>query len=141
MRKWVTFMMVCLLIASCVGFSSANCMAATRPEPDSPQYTLTKRVEASLEISSTGKATCRGYIRASSTDSTIDITVKLMQKNGTVWKLYDSWSATNVKSVAELLKTRTVEPGTYKVTVTGTVKSSAGKKEPVSTSSSQKTYP
>ena len=141
MRKWVTFMVVCLLIASCVGFSSANCMAATRPEPDSPQYTLTKSAWASLSISTTGKATCTGYIRASSTDSTIDITVKLMQKNGNLWRLYDSWSVKDVKSTAELVKTRTVEPGTYKVTVTGTVKSSAGKKEPVSTSSSQKTYP
>ena len=141
MKKWVALMMICLLVVGCVGFSNGYCLAATRPEPDSLQYTLTKRVEASLEISSTGKATCRGYIRASSTDSTIDITVKLMQKNGTVWKIYDSWSATDVKSVAELVKTCTVEPGTYKVTVTGTVKSNAGKKEPVSTSSSQKTYP
>ena len=73
MKKWVALMMICLLVVGCVGFSNGYCLAATRPEPDSLQYTLTKRVEASLEISSTGKATCRGYIRASSTDSTIDI--------------------------------------------------------------------
>lgn len=141
MKRWVAFMMACLLVVGCMGFSSGNCVAATRPEPDSPQYTLTKRVEVSLDISSAGKATCRGYIRANSADSTIDITVKLMQKSGNLWSVYDSWSASGAKSVSELLKTCTVEPGTYKVTVSGTVKSSAGKKEFVSISSSQRTYP
>lgn len=69
MKKWVALMMICLLVVGCVGFSNGYCLAATRPEPDSLQYTLTKRVEASLEISSTGKATCRGYIVLSYRDA------------------------------------------------------------------------
>ena len=48
MKKWVALMMICLLVVGCVGFSNGYCLAATRPEPDSLQYTLTKRVEASL---------------------------------------------------------------------------------------------
>ena len=141
MKKRIAFMLVCLLVVSCVGFSSGYCMVATRPEQSNPQYTLTKSTWASLGISATGKATCTGYIRASSSDSTIDITVKLMQKNGTTWKRYDSWSTANVKGAVELVKTCAVEPGTYKVTVIGTVKSIAGKKETVSVSSGEKTYP
>ena len=75
MKKWVAFLMVCLLVVGCVGFSGGCCLAATRPEPDSLQYTLTQSTWATLSISESGKATCVGYIRASSSDSTIDITL------------------------------------------------------------------
>lgn len=133
MRKHILFILVCVLVVNCVVVTCGNCQAATHPELEKPQYTLTKRIEASLDIASNGEATCRGYIRASSANSTIDITVKLMKKNGTSWKLFSSWSVSNVKSAAELVKSCTVQPGTYKVTVTGTVKSITGQEETVST--------
>lgn len=140
MKKLVLVVMVCLLVVSCVWGSGEKCMAAVRPEPDGLQYTLTKSAWANLNISTSGEAICTGYIKADSMDSSVDLTVKLMQKSGTSWQPYATWSVRGAKGAVELEKTCTVEAGTYKVVITGAVRSSTGTSEPISKTSSQKTY-
>lgn len=141
MKKWITIMLVCLIVVGSVGFKCENCFAAMKPDlVVDPQYELTKSTWATLSISSTGIATCTGYIKASAIDSTINITMKLLVKDGNIWKTYDSWTTSGEKSAAELSKTRNVEPGTYKLKVSGTVKTSTGRTETVTTFSGEKSY-
>lgn len=140
MRKCFVRLMTCLLIACAFLNVSGDGLAETSSMANGLQYTLTKKTLTTLSISARGKATCKGYIRADSLNSTIKIKVKLMRKIGKTWKLYHKWDIVARKDSAELIKTCTVKPGTYKLIVTAIVKSAGGKIEIVSQSSAEKTY-
>lgn len=142
-RKVLSMMMVCLtLLVSYgsmgnIGFASAN-----KPEDVvSPQYTHTRKVVAQLSIDSSGRATCTGKVGVYDKESTVALTVKLLKKDGSSWTSIKSWSDSGSGNIDfSLSRNYTVEHGTYMVSVSGKVTTSAGKVEYVSKSTGEKTY-
>lgn len=143
MKKWIAAMMVCLVALGCLGGGAVYAQGADLAEPAEPivpQYELASRAYATLDFSSNGTATCTGKIRANEATSRVNLTLKLYKKSGGAWNLVRSWNTLNNLGQASLSRTQSVTPGAYKVTVTGTVKTSAGQTERVSKSSPVKTF-
>ena len=143
MKKWIAAMMVCLVALGCLGGGAVYAHGADLAEPAepiAPQYELTYKAQAVLSISSSGTATCTGKIIANESTSRVNLTLKIYKKSGSAWNLVRSWNTLNNLGQASLSRTQSVTPGAYKVTVTGTVKTSAGQTERVSKSSPVKTF-
>lgn len=139
MKKWIALVMVCLIAWGGAGY--ALDAEQTKPaEPVVTRYETCREARADLSISSNGIATCIGRIRANAADSKVDMTVKLMEKSDGVWKLVKSWNILNSPRQASLSKTQSVDPGTYKVTMTGTIKASSGQTERVTKWSPEKIF-
>ncbi|MBR6862697.1 MAG: hypothetical protein IKM73_15420 [Acidaminococcaceae bacterium] len=103
------------------------------------RYQYTRSIKATLSINNNGTATCYGYIKAN-TVSDISLTVKLYKQSGSSWSLISSWSCSGNMMILDLLKTRAVASGTYKVVVSGSVTSPSGRTEQVTETSAIITY-
>ncbi len=137
-RRLVTLILT-VLVCSCL--FARVCFAAIYPGGSiDPQYEHTSRVECSLTISSNGTASCQGRIKARATTSTVDIKMRLLKKSGSSWTPVKTWTQNNQSVVAELNKNCSVSAGTYKLVVSGSVTTTEGRTEFVSTSSGEKVY-
>lgn len=106
-----------------------------------PMYLYTSDVTAKLTISSSGNASCTGKIYAWSDSSNIAMTVVLYQQTDAGWKKVADWrnSATGVDHLT-ISESYSVDAGTYKVVVTGTVTDPGVGTEDVSKSSAETIY-
>lgn len=107
-----------------------------------PRYDLTDTVTATLSISSSGVATCKGRIAPTYDDCTSSVTVRLQRKSGNSWVTLRTWTASGTGthgSSAGGTYTLTTH-GTYRVYVSGTVVAYDGTQEPVSKSTPNKYY-
>lgn len=106
-----------------------------------PMYLYTSEIEATLNISGSGTASCVGKIKGWARDSNITMTVTLYKQSGTSWSEVTSWSdsATGVSSLT-ISESYSVDAGTYKVVVTGTVTDPGVGTEDVSMSSTETIY-
>lgn len=142
-RKILAMMMAWLMLAVSYGsMCSLSFAAANKPEDVvSPQYTYTRKVVAQLSIDNSGRATCTGKVGVYDKDSTVALTVKLLKKDGRSWTRIKSWSDSGSGNIDfSLSRSYTVEQGTYMVSVSGKITTSAGKVEYVSKSTGEKTY-
>lgn len=114
--------------------------AAVKDDAVSPLYLYTNKVRATLIISDSGEATCRGYVKASQSGSSISVTITLYRQSGTSWSRVTSWSDSDDVQILEIEKNRQVSAGTYKVELTGSVTNPEGKTESISATSAQITY-
>lgn len=132
-KKTVSWIL-CLAIALTVMVTPA--WAAVRHDDGgiSVQYVNTRRITASLVLQD-GVATCKGKVYPLD-GKDCSITVTLYKKNGSGWDPVQSWSANaSGGGYAIVNKTRSVEPGTYKVVSVGLVDGEQSTKE-----SSAQTY-
>lgn len=137
MKKWLALVAACVLAMNLL---AGNCLAATGSGTVFPQYDLTKSIKSSLNISSSGMAECHGYVKSSNSTDTIDMTMDLLVKKGSQWNPYRHWAFTGAKGISDHTQTCAVESGTYKLKVTGTVTTTAGRTETVVYYSNEKTY-
>lgn len=106
-----------------------------------PKYIHVRMVNTDLEIDSSGMATCKATVNLRSATSDVSIVVALYKKDGSSWRKVTSWSQSSSGRVRlELVKTKTVAHGTYKVVLTGTVTTANGDTERISDTSDYKTY-
>lgn len=141
MKSWIAALMVFLMAMAWGGAGYALDAEQTKPaEPVVTRYELAYKTQAVLNISSSGLATCTGKIIASESTSRVNLTLKLHKKSGSEWKLVKSWNTLNNPGQASLIKTQSVDPGTYKVTMTGTIKASSGQTERVTKWSPEKIF-
>ncbi len=128
-----------VLLCSCL--SVGTCFAAVNPGNSYDlQYEHTAKVSARLTISNNGEAVCTGIIKANSSTSTVNIKLRLLKKNGSSWTPVRTWTQDDQRSSANLDKSCSVSAGTYKLVVSGSVTTTEGRTEFVSTSSSEKVY-
>ncbi len=132
-------LMAMLTLAVLLFTNPAPSFAAERRSEISPAYSYTKKVSATLSISTEGIATCGGSVKAMAS-SRISLTMTLYKKAGNVWSKVTSWSTSGTGITLKLQKTYAVSKGTYKVAVAGTVTSSEGNSEHFSETSTQITY-
>lgn len=110
--------MVLLLIFALSTFGVQ--VAAKEPEI-TPRYTGISLLAASLDISSSGCASCYGYVNTNSGYTAV-LTVELQQDGDTI----KTWSASGTRDF-EILKDYWVASGhDYQVIVTATVRNSSG---------------
>lgn len=141
MKSWIAALMVFLMAMAWGGAGYALDAEQKKPaEPVVTRYELINRAYATLSLSSSGLATCTGKIIASESTSRVNLTLKLYKKSGSEWKLVKSWNTLNNPGQASLIKTQSVDPGTYKVTMTGTIKASSGQTERVTKWSPEKIF-
>lgn len=132
---------ILLIVLLCSCLASVLAFAASRPDqPLEPQYEHTSRISASLSISKNGTASCIGTIKAISNTSKVNITLRLLRKNGSSWTPVKTWTKDNQPSSASIDKDCSVGAGTYKLVISGSVTTDKGRTEFVSTSSSEKVY-
>lgn len=93
MKKLLTILLLCTLLFSCL--CAQPCLAQTGIGTIEPQYDHTQRTRANITISANGIATCSGYIKAIKETSLVDITVRLMKKEGSKWTPVATWNKTN----------------------------------------------
>lgn len=137
MKKRLALVAACVLL---MNLMAGNCLAAAGSGTAFPQYDLTKSIQSSLNISSGGTAECHGYVKSLNSSDTIDMTMDLLVKKGSQWNPYKHWTFTGAKGISDQTQTCTVESGTYKLKVTGTVTTTAGRTETVVFYSNEKTY-
>lgn len=138
-KRFYAMVAIFLIIVACVPISAG---AAIRDDVIvQPMYLYTSEVRATLNISSSGTASCVGKIKGWANDSSITMTVTLYKKSGTSWSKVTSWSdsATGVSSFT-LSESCSVDAGTYKVVVTGMVTDPGVGAEDVSKSSTEVIY-
>ena len=107
-----------------------------------PRYDLTDTVTATLSISSSGVANCKGRVAPTYDDCTSSVTVRLQRKSGSSWITLRTWTDSGTGthgSSAGGTYTLTTH-GTYRVYVGGTVVASDGPRETVSKSTPEKIY-
>ena len=142
-RKILAMMIACLILVVSYGsMCSPSFAAANKPEDVvSPQYAYTRKVVAQLSIDSYGRALCTGKVGVYDKDSTVALTVKLLKKDGRSWTSIKSWSDSGSGNIDfSLSRNYTVDQGTYMVSVSGKITTSAGKVEYVSKYTGEKTY-
>ena len=137
--RWLR-MMAMVLVGVMLLTISVSAFAAVKDDTVSPLYLYTRKVRASLTIGDSGKAICVGSIRANDAQSSFSMTVTLYKKLGSSWVRVAGWSDSLSGQILEIEKTKQVTEGTYKVVTTGTVTNSEGKKEAVTTTSTEMTY-
>ena len=128
-----------VLLCSCLSIDT--CLAAVNPGGSNDlQYEHTAKVSARLSISGNGEAACTGIIKANSSTSTVNIKLRLLKKNGSSWTPVRTWIQDGQRSSANLDRSCSVSAGTYKLVVSGSVTTTEGRTEFVSTSSGEKVY-
>lgn len=134
--RWMAMVLVGVILFAV----SSSAFAAVKGDTVSPFYLYTRRVNASLSISDSGKATCSGYVKANSSGGSISITITLYRQSGKSWSKVTSWSVSGTSQILDIEKNKQVTEGTYKVVLTGSVTNPEGKKEEVKTTSTEMTY-
>lgn len=137
-RRWITLAvaMLMLVVAPCTAFA-----VGYEESEIIPKYSSAIQVNANLHIDSSGTATCKGTVTLKNATSDASIVVALYKKDGSSWRKVTSWSQSSSGRVRlELVKTKTVAHGTYKVVLTGTVTTANGDTERISDTSGQITY-
>lgn len=105
------FAALCLLV-------SAASAAVPTEDTVQPRYTGISKLTADLSISSSGYASCYGYVRLSSSSYSANMTVELQRSgNGTSWTTIKDWS-TSGSYTLELDKGWYVVSGYYYQVVT-----------------------
>ena len=90
----------------------------------SPNYVALTQLTASLEISNSGCATCKGNATASQ-GYTCDVTLALQQKTGSKWETIKEWTSSGRTNIFN--KNWYVESGhDYRVVITAEVYNSTG---------------
>lgn len=118
MSKKVARSMSLLLALVCL--TTALCMSTSAVEI-TPRYTGITTLNADINVSSSGRADCYGYVRTRSGYSA-DVTVELQCDGQTIKSWSDSGSG-----VIEIEKTYYVTPGhDYQVVVTAVVRNAQG---------------
>ena len=139
MKRFYALILTLLVVCACVPISAG---AAIRDDASvQPMYLYTSDVTAKLTISSSGNASCTGKIYAWSDSSNIAITVALYKQTDAGWTKVTDWgkSARGVDHLT-ISESYSVDAGTYKVVVTGTVTDPEFGSEDVSKSSTETIY-
>lgn len=137
MKRRLTLVAACILVMNLV---AGSCLAAVGSEAALPQYDLTRKTAATLNISSNGTAECRIYVKSVTSADTIDMRMELLVKKGRQWDPYKYWVFTGAKGIIDQTRMCIVESGTYKLKITGTVTTTTGKTEAIIFYSDEKTY-
>ena len=119
--------MLCVIIVMCF---SAKGGVADETDPSagsiSPMYEVIYNVYISLDISSSGKASCYADVNTSPAYS-CDLTVELQEKSGSSWTTIKTWTATDDGAGYTYVDgTWYVLPGAYQLKVTIEVYNSRG---------------
>ena len=117
--------------------------AETEPQSDiGLKFTHIWSMGASLNITSTGKAECEGFVNASSDEYTAVLTVTLQKSTGSGWTNLKSWEGSGSGHSGLIVGGNYfVGRGTYRVCVTANIYSSSGALlETASYYSVEKTY-
>lgn len=139
MKRFYALILTLLVVGACVPISAG---AAIRDGASvQPMYLYTSDVTAKLTISSSGNASCTGKIYAWNDSSNITMTVVLYRQTDVGWTKIADWekNATGVDHLT-IFESYSVEAGTYKVVVTGTVTDPGVGTEAVSKSSTETIY-
>lgn len=103
MRKIISGMLlVCMLFGAVMPV-----MAAEETPVVTPRYSYISNIEYSLDISSSGVATCKASAESQSFAHTVKVTCHLQYYNSVTWREWTSWSDTGTQS-ASLQQQKTV---------------------------------
>lgn len=123
MRKiaCIFFMTLLLLLTAVPSFATDT--VSSEKDSLQPMYTHILLLEAGLDVSSSGRATCSGMVQPSSLNYDCYLTVELQKKSGSSWSTIATWTEQDINGYgAELEEYRYVTQGTYRVKSTGVVK-------------------
>ena len=126
MKRFISFALCFVLVISLsvIGASAYNIGADA--ELISPRYEVISNVYISLDISSSGKASCYADVNTSPAYS-CDLTVELQEKSGSSWTTIKTWTATDDGTGYTYVDgTWYVLPGAYQLKVTIEVYNSRG---------------
>lgn len=116
---------ICLILVVLVFSISSTSVFAGELEGQAgiqPRYVIINTIVASLDIDSSGQATCSGRLVSASSGSDCYITMDLQQKSGTQWNTIKTWTASKLNGAdVTIEKDYYVVHGTYRVKVTGTI--------------------
>lgn len=105
-----------------------------------PRFEYTNTTYASLNISTSGTATCTTSLNGyTGTTTKIVIKMTLQKKTLLWWSAQETWTTTINDSFGSLVKTASVGSGTYRVKVEFTVYSGSNSEE-ITTYSQEKKY-
>lgn len=114
MKKAISIILSLLLLVSVLSFSAfAAGPGGNGPGPLNPEYTRVTMIAAGLDISSSGVATCSGFVEPTYSTDTVTLIVRLQYWTGTRWTNYSSWQTTDSWYCVELTETETVPAGYY----------------------------
>lgn len=147
MVKKIMSLMLSIVLIFCVSIvASAESPVVTpgtleQTESDvMPCFEYTSTTATSLSISSGGTATCTAALNGyTGTTTKIVIKMTLQKKTLLWWSAQETWTKTINDSVGSLVKTASVDSGTYRVKVEFTVYSGSNSEE-ITTYSQEKTY-
>ena len=126
MKRFVAIVLCVIIVMS---FTAIGVVAdETDPSAGSisPMYEVIYNVYISLDISSSGKASCYADVDTSPTYS-CDLTVELQEKSGSSWTTIKTWTATDDGAGYTYVDgTWYVLPGAYQLKVTIEVYNSRG---------------
>lgn len=117
MKRCFSVMLVVTLICTQMVLFSAK----GEVDESNPLFMYISDISPRLTISS-GNAACSGKIYANNDNSNITMTVTLYKKSGSAWVRVTGWSDSVTGSdYLSISRNYSVNAGTYKVVVTGTV--------------------
>ena len=140
MKQKTTPLIAVLLLASMLFTLPAAAADAPSESGISPCYESVGSIEATLSITSSGKASCYGYVKVIPSTNSFTLTMTLQRLTNGSWTYVTSWATSGTGS-ASLSKSYYVTNGYYyRVKLVASVRTSSGSFVEQVTSYSNSTY-
>ena len=124
-RRIVAFLSLVLILSS-VLVLPAGAAAGEAPTAVTPRYVNIMAFAASIDINSSGKATCYSFVETANKSYTISLTLGLQRYKDGYWTTIKTWSGSGTGELS-MDKSRYVTRGYYyRTAVSATVRTSGG---------------
>ena len=125
-RMLTAYLTIVLIMISLLAIPAAAVSVPQEPALV-PDYVDIETLWAILNIGSSNEATCSSFVRSATFTNTVYLTMKLQQLSGKNWSDIKTWSASGTGSISLTRRYYVTSGYSYRLKVTATVYTSAGK--------------